>query len=251
MTAAGEHSPAPPFLAVNGVSKEYDGRQVLRRVSLTLDRGDVLVLFGPNGAGKTTLLHIVATLVAPSQGRVEAEGRDIMAAPEHYRRRLGMISHHSLLYDHMTAQENLLFYGGLYGMADCGRRAGELLRAVGLHHRRHSPVAAFSRGMRQRLSIARALINDPDLLLLDEPFSGLDQHAAATLQEQLARLRSRKRTLVMVTHQIERGLALATRVAILARGKLAFCAPRTQVTAADFAGLYQELAGSIPGPARG
>ena len=240
-------APEAGFLAVREVCKEYEGRRILRQVSLSLAAGDFLVLFGPNGAGKSTLLGIVSTLISPSSGRVEVGGRDVSQDPERYKRRLGMISHHCLLYDHMTALENLLFYGGLYGVADRRQRAEELLRAVGLHRRRHSPVAGFSRGMRQRLSIARALINDPDLLLLDEPFSGLDQHAAVGLQEQLANLHGRRRTLIMVTHQIERGLALATRVAILAAGRLVFYAPRPQVTAADFKNLYQELVGAPPG----
>lgn len=226
------------FLAVNNLCKEYGGCRALHRVSFGLRKGDFLSLFGPNGAGKSTLLQIISTLVSPSSGRVEIEGFDLQEEPEHFKKQLGVISHQSLLYGHMTARENLIFYGSLYQVEDPAERADELLRTVELYPRRHSRVSRFSRGMCQRLSIARALVNDPSLLLLDEPFSGLDQYAAAILTEQLGELRSRERTVIMVTHNLNRGLAAATRIGILTGGRLAYLEDRDSINPSAFEELY-------------
>ncbi len=229
---------APDVLEITGLCKEYDGCPALCDLSLRLKQGDFLALLGPNGAGKSTLLRIIATLASPDRGRVAVYGADLAEEPERFRRRLGFISHHALLYDHMSAQENLVFSASLYGVADPPARAEELLRRVGLHHQRHRRAATFSRGMRQRLSIARALVNDPDLLLLDEPFTGLDRQAASLLGEQLLLLKERQRTIIMVTHDMERGLAMASRVGILARGRLVFLEQRQRIDPATFGELY-------------
>ncbi|MCF6186921.1 MAG: ABC transporter ATP-binding protein, partial [Desulfobulbaceae bacterium] len=173
-------------------------------------------------------------------GKVEIKGFDLAEEPEAFKMQLGVISHQSLLYGHMTARENLIFYGSLYKVDDPEQRAEELLRIVELYPRRHSRVSRFSRGMCQRLSIARALVNDPSLLLLDEPFSGLDQYASAILTEQLGELRSRARTVIMVTHSLDRGLAAATRVGILAGGRLVYLEERDTIDPSAFEGLYME-----------
>lgn len=228
------------FLAVNNLGKEYEGRRALHRVSFGLQKGDFLSLFGPNGAGKSTLLRIISTLTSAGSGRVEIKGFDLTEEPEAFKMQLGVISHQSLLYGHMTARENLIFYGSLYKVEDPEQRADELLRIVELYPRRHSRVSRFSRGMCQRLSIARALVNDPSLLLLDEPFSGLDQYASAILTEQLGELRSRERTVIMVTHSLDRGLASATKVGILAGGRLVYLEERDTIDPAAFEGLYME-----------
>ncbi len=230
------------FLSVNRLCKDYEGRRALRDVSFVLEKGDFLSLFGPNGAGKSTLLSIVSTLVSPGAGQVEVKGFDLMEEPEQFKKQLGVISHNSLLYNHMTALENLIFYASLYKVKDPGKTALELLRVVELYPRRHSRVGQFSRGMRQRLSIARALVNDPSLLLLDEPFSGLDQYAAAILTEQLAELRDKERTVIMVTHNLERGLNTATKVGILAAGRLVFMESRQDVDRTLFEAAYFKYA---------
>jgi heme exporter protein A len=228
------------FLTVKNLRKDYDGRWALRNLSFTLQKGDFLSLFGPNGAGKSTLLRIIATLILPSAGRVEIKDFDLREEPERFKMQLGVISHQSLLYDHMTARENLIFYGALYRVENPVERADELLHTVDLHARRHSRVGQFSRGMRQRLSIARALVNDPALLLLDEPFSGLDQYASSLLTEQLRALKNRERTVIMVTHNLDRGLAAATKVGILAGGRLAYFSDRDDIDQAAFEGLYMQ-----------
>jgi len=228
------------FLEVNNLGKEYEGRRALHGVSFGLQKGDFLSLFGPNGAGKSTLLRVISTLASASSGRVEIRGFDLTEEPEVFKMQLGVISHQSLLYGHMTARENLVFYGSLYKVKDPEQRADELLRIVELYPRRHSRVSRFSRGMCQRLSIARALVNDPSLLLLDEPFSGLDQYASAILTQQLCILKNRERTVIMVTHSLDRGLAAATKVGILAGGRLVYLEERDTIDPAAFEGLYME-----------
>lgn len=228
------------FLTVDNLCKKYEGRRALHRVSFSLQQGDFLSLFGPNGAGKSSLLRIIATLISHGGGRVEIKGFDLQEEPEAFKRQLGVISHQSLLYGHMTARENLLFYGALYKVDDPEQRADDLLRIVELYPRRHSRVSQFSRGMCQRLSIARALVNDPSLLLLDEPFSGLDQYAAAILTGQLHELKTRERTVIMVTHSLERGLSVATKVGILADGRLAYLEDRDTIDLPAFEELYME-----------
>lgn len=226
------------FLEVKNLCKEYEGHRALRRVSFSLEAGDFLSLFGPNGAGKSTLLGIVSTLITATSGSIAVKGFDLKEEPEKFKMQLGIISHHSLLYDHMSCRENLLFYGALYGLEDPELRADELLRIVDLYPRRHSRVGHFSRGMRQRLSIARALINDPALLLLDEPFSGLDQYASGILTEQLLELKNRERTVIMVTHNLDHGLAAATKVAILAAGQLVYLADGESIDPHGFEKQY-------------
>ncbi len=232
---------APEYLDISGLSREYEGCLALRDLSLRLNRGEFLTLFGPNGAGKSTLLRIIATLAAPSSGRMTVHGFDLEEEPGAFRMQLGFISHHALLYDHMSAMENLVFFASLYGVKDPGARACELLHRVDLHHRRHQAVGGFSRGMRQRLSIARALVNDPALVLLDEPFTGLDQQATVLLGEQLLRLKDRQRTVIMVTHDMDRGLALADRVGILAGGRLVYLGERDRIDPASFADMYRAI----------
>ncbi len=228
------------FLTVRNLCKNYEGLRALNKVSFTLGRGDFLSLFGPNGAGKSTLIRILATLVAPTSGVVEVSGFDLGEEPETFRMQLGVISHQSLLYDHMSALENLVFYARLYQMDRPEQRAAELLQLVDLYPRRHSRVGQFSRGMRQRLSIARALVNDPSLLLLDEPFTGLDQYAANLLMGQLSMLKNRRRTVIMVTHSLKRGLEAATMVGILAGGQLVCLQEREGLDRRAFAELYLE-----------
>lgn len=228
------------FLTVQNLCKDYDGRKALRKVSFSLEKGDFLTIFGPNGAGKSTLLRILATLTLPSTGRVGITGFDLLEEPENFKMQLGFISHHSLLYEHMTALENLTFYGELYKVEDPAAKADELLRIMELYHRRHSLVGQFSRGMCQRLSIARALVNDPTLLLLDEPFSGLDQYASAILTDQLHSLKNRDRTVIMVTHNLDRGLDTATKVGILAGGHLAYLEESRNIDRMVFEDIYLE-----------
>jgi len=207
-------------LAVRDITKSFGPVRALRGVTLTVARGEALAIFGPNGAGKTTLLKIASTLMRPSSGQVLLFGADPSQAP-HLRRLIGMVSHHSYLYPGLTGLENLLFTARLYGLPDAASRADALLNAVGLGDRGDDLVRTYSRGMTQRLSIARALVHDPQILLLDEPYTGLDRQAAAAFTELLRAMRG-ARTIVLTTHSIEQGVALSDRVAILVDGVVAY-----------------------------
>lgn len=227
-----------PFLSISGLCKSYGSHEALRGIDLDLQRGEFLCLFGPNGAGKSTLLKIIATLLRPNAGQVRVQGYDLKEQPEQYRRRLGMVSHQSFVYQDLTVLENLEFYAALYGVEQPRQRALQLLEQVNLADRYDMPAANLSRGMQQRLTIARALVNDPALLLLDEPYTGLDEHAASVLREQLQLLHDRKRTIIMVTHNLRRGMESATRLGILARGELVYLQQKDSVDPTSFEALY-------------
>ena len=226
------------FLTISGLRKSYGAREALRGIDLDLQRGEFLCLFGPNGAGKSTLLKIIATLLRPSSGQIKVLDYDLKEQPEQYRRQLGMVSHQSFLYQDLTVLENLEFYATLYGVEQPRERALKLLNQVNLADRSDMLAANLSRGMQQRLSIARALVNDPELLLLDEPYTGLDEYAASVLRDQLQLLHDRKRTIIMVTHNLRRGMESATRLGILTRGKLAFLQQKDDIDPTSFEALY-------------
>jgi heme exporter protein A len=227
---------------VEGLSRSFGHVRALRGVSFSLSAGDALTIFGPNGAGKSTLLRLLAGVLRPDTGAIRIGGSPLVRGDAVQRRRLGLIAHASLCYDGLTAAENLEFYARLYRLADPRGVAARALEAAGLADRAGTTAATMSRGMVQRLAIARALLHEPEVVLLDEPFTGLDPRAAASLQAQLAALRTQGRTIVMVTHNIEEGLELATHVAIQAGGKFAVCEPRAG-TAATWRARYAEVAG--------
>lgn len=234
-------APVGVTVDLKNVEKRFGGRTALRRIDLHVEAGEFLALFGPNGAGKTTLSKIVAALLRPSRGEVlvggePPRGHNAVA----FRRRIGVLSHQSFLYGHLSARENLLFYGGLYGLADLTGRVEARLEAVGLARRAEDKVAGFSRGMVQRLAIARALLHDPGLLILDEPHTGLDPAGARTLHELLGRVKEEGRTVLMVTHDPHRGLELADRAAILLRGRLVAQMDARGLGAAEFEARYLE-----------
>ena len=233
-----QDSAAAPEIVVEGLGKVFGRRDAVRDVSFTVERGGFLALFGPNGAGKTTVLRIVATLLAPSSGTVRVAGHDVSDDPDPVRRLVGLISHSPLLYRDLTAYENLRFYADMYGLDDREQRIAELLDRVELTHRRYDLVRTFSKGMLQRLAIARALLHRPRVLLLDEPHSGLDPHAVGILDSLLAEIRA-EHTFVMVTHNIAKGLELGTRLMIVESGRIAY----EQAAGVDhdsFSAVYRE-----------
>jgi len=231
-----------PALAARDLSKVFGDRKALNRVSFELPAGSFLSIFGPNGAGKTTLLRILATLSRPTGGTLSMLGVDALEEPGLLRSRIGLISHKPMVYGDLSAQENLEFFASLYGMPDAKDRIRELLQLVELDHRRNDPARTFSRGMTQRLSIARALINDPDLVLLDEPYSGLDPHAMQLFDELIARVRE-GRTFVMVSHDLDKGFSLCSHALILARGKVVEFGERASFDKDEFRRLYLSTVG--------
>ncbi|OGO40762.1 MAG: heme ABC exporter, ATP-binding protein CcmA [Chloroflexi bacterium RBG_16_57_9] len=228
------------MIAIRKVSKRFGSKWALRDVNLDLAQGEFLSLFGPNGAGKTTLMRIIATLSKPTSGAVTLNGVPTTRAGGAVRHQLGLVSHQTLLYPDLTAQENLQFFGRMYDVPALPDRVNEVLDLVGLFARRHDPVRTYSRGMQQRLAIARAIIHDPGIMLLDEPYTGLDPHAAEILRGVLQRLVFQDRTVIMTTHDLERGLELCDRVAILANGRIAFEARREEIDVEDFANIYRD-----------
>lgn len=207
-------------VAVRDVSRHYGRRRALARVSLACRSGEVLGLLGPNGAGKSTLLSILATLQTPSSGEVRYGEKTAGEAGPPLRSRLGYLSHELHLYPELTARENLRFFAGLYGLAEPAARVSEALDRAGLAARADDVVSGFSRGMRQRLALERALLHDPRLLLLDEPFTGLDDASVAALVGRLQQLRAAGRIVVVVTHDLDVAERLIDKVAVLKEGRL-------------------------------
>ncbi len=207
-------------VAVRELSRHYGRRRALWRVSLTCRAGEVLGLLGPNGAGKSTLLAILATLLAPSAGEVRYGDIGLRDAGPALRARLGFLSHDLHLYPELTARENLRFFARLYGLDRVEERVGEALAHAGLSERGDDLVSGFSRGMRQRLALERALLHEPRLLLLDEPFTGLDDASVGALVARLRALREAGRIVVVVTHDLDVAEALLDRLAVLKDGRL-------------------------------
>jgi len=210
------------LVELRDVSLGYERSPVLEHVSLAIERGEFLALLGPNGAGKTTLLRVLATLLRPSGGTLQLFGEDASRRPPATRRLVGHVGHESACYPDLSGRENLEFYAALYGVPNAGDRIAELLRWSGLEAAARRPVRVYSRGMTQRLALARALLHGPELLLLDEPFSGLDPAGAQRLQSLLGELARAGHAIVLSTHDLERVAAVATRIAILHRGNIAW-----------------------------
>jgi heme exporter protein A len=208
------------MVQLEGVTKSFGRVLALRGIDLRVERGRCLGIFGPNGAGKTTLLKILATLTRPSTGQVKVAGYDAVREAEKIRPLLGVLSHRTFLYGHLTAFENLQFYGRMFGVQPLVERVYDVLRAVGLEANARQLVRTCSRGMQQRLAIARAILHQPTVLLLDEPYTGLDQHAATYLQKLLRQLQAAERTIILSTHDLPRGLELCDEIAIQVHGRI-------------------------------
>ena len=209
------------MIEVKKLIKRFGLKTVLRRLDFEVQPGEFVALLGPNGAGKTTFLRILASLSSPSMGEVTIAGYKLPKQAAAVRARLGVVSHLPLLYNDLTAEENLLFYARMYGIQNSGERITEVLEIVGLEKRRSDLVRTFSRGMQQRLAIGRAVLHDPDVMLFDEPYTGLDQDASSMLDKVLQTVASQGRTVVMTSHDLARTEDLATRFDILSRGVIA------------------------------
>ncbi|MCS6802070.1 MAG: heme ABC exporter ATP-binding protein CcmA [Chloroflexota bacterium] len=236
----------PPAIEVRGLRKEIGGRLILRGIDLRVEMGETVVIFGPNGAGKTTLLRILATLARPSSGMVRIGGVDLHEVGPAIRRWIGLLAHQTYLYDDLTAEENLRFYGRMFDIPDLDRRIDVVLEQVGLSERRGDRVRVLSRGMQQRLALARAILHRPGLLLLDEPESGLDPTAAAGLRSLLAAVEQPDRAVLLTSHSLDLGLDLASRVVLLVRGTIVLDTPRAAI---DRAALEQFYARAVMGGA--
>lgn len=228
------------MIKVSALRKSYGSVDALRGVDLHVKQGEFLTLFGPNGAGKTTLLKTLSTIIKPTSGKVYIDGLDAVEADHAVRRKIGVISHKTFLYGDLTALENLVFYARMYQLPQPEKRARELIQEVGLSGRENHLVETFSRGMEQRLSIARALIHEPNIIFLDEPYSGLDQHASLMLSNLLKKLHTDTRTIIMTTHNISHGLEISDRIVIQLAGKIVFEDQTSNHTIKSFEDIYFE-----------
>jgi heme exporter protein A len=232
------------MIRVRRLVKRFGLKTVLGGIDLDVQPGEFVALLGPNGAGKTTLLRILASLSHPSMGEVSVAGHRLPHQAAAVRARLGVVSHVPLLYGDLTAEENLHFYGRLYGIARLGQRVSEVLAMIGLETRRRDLVRTFSRGMQQRLAIGRAVLHDPDVMLFDEPHTGLDQDASAMLDGVLRSVAAQGRTVLMTSHDLARSEALATRFDILSRGVIVASGTRKDLGRGNLLAFYkQALAG--------
>lgn len=225
-------------IEVRHLRKAFGTLKAVDGIDFELKQGEFLTVFGPNGAGKTTLIKILAGLTQPSSGTAKVAGYDVAEGHPEMRKEIGIISHATALYADLTPLENLIFFARMHGLKQPEDRALKVIEEVGLSPRRNDRVRTFSRGMLQRLSIARAVLHDPAILFLDEPFTGLDLHATNVLKEHLQRLHDRHRTILMTTHDISCGLEMCDKVALQVQGKFAFLENITDIDKDQFESIY-------------
>ena len=213
---------AESALELRDVSKQFGVLQALTRVCLRIEPGDSILLYGPNGAGKTTLLRVLSTLARPSEGAVLYNGADVLAHPAAAKSAIGFVSHTTFLYGELTARENLDFAGKLFGLTNLPQRRADVLDLFHLRERAETPVRELSRGYQQRVSLARAFLHDPQFLLLDEPFTGLDAASTESLAAVLQGLGEQGKALIFSTHDFEQGKAIARRLVALEGGRVKY-----------------------------
>ena len=229
-----------PVLEARDLVRRYGPIRAVDGISFALDEGDLLTVLGPNGAGKSTLLGLLGGALRPQAGEIRFRGKLRDPAATDWRQEIGVLSHRTFLYGALSASENLTFYGSLYDLPDLAERVKVSLSEVGLTKAAARRVRGFSRGMRQRLALARTLLHDPSLVFLDEPFTGLDVHASALLRDVLVRLKDGQRTVILVTHNLSEGLALADRIAIQAQGRFVFLGVPHQIPEGTEERFYRE-----------
>ncbi|MFQ6127967.1 MAG: ABC transporter ATP-binding protein [Thermoplasmata archaeon] len=229
-------------IETQNLTKKFGSIVAIRDFNLRIERGVVSVLFGPNGAGKTTLIRILCTLSRPTSGSLLVDGMDISHNGREIRRRIGVVLHEPLLYDDLTVAENLRFYCRMYGSPDS--RIDELLSLFGLRHRRNDRVGTLSSGMVKRLSIARAMIDDPGILIFDEPFSNLDSDSISKLMSLIGELRNKGKTILLVTHHLKEGYQAGERLLIMHKGRIVLDRRKEETKAGDFESAYRKLTGA-------
>jgi len=231
------------LIDIQSLSKIYDLLPVLRKLDLTIEHGEFVALLGPNGSGKSTLLRLLCGLTRPTDGMIRVGGWQLPDEVYAVRSQIGLVSHKALLYENLSARENLQFFARLYNLPPekIDARIAELLAQVGLAKRALHLVRTFSRGMLQRLSIARALLHNPEILLLDEPYTGLDQDASQVLDDLLRAAHGEGHTIIMSTHDLSRAATLSSRVIILSRGVIGYDQPSAGLDGLKLSSLYTEI----------
>ena len=208
------------MIDIKKLTKQADNKLILRGIDLSIKKGETVAILGPNGAGKSTLLKVLATLIKPTSGLVKINGLDLKKDHIEIKKTLGYLPHSSLLYDHYSPLENLVFFGNIYGVKNVEEKAIQLVKEVGLSFFLNEPVKNFSRGMIQRIAIARAIVHDPEVLLLDEPHTGLDQGAITILNNVILSMKDRGATTLMVTHDFKQAAEICDRIIIVKNGKI-------------------------------
>ena len=208
------------MIEIKKLTKQADNKLILRGVDLLINKGETVAILGPNGAGKSTLLKVLATLIKPTSGLIKVNGMDLKKNHIKIKKIMGYLPHSSLLYDHYTPLENIVFFGNIYGVKNVEQRATELVKEVGLSFFLNEPVKNFSRGMIQRIAIARAIVHEPEILLLDEPHTGLDQGAIGILNNVILSMKAKGTTTLMVTHDFKQAAEICDRIIIVKNGKI-------------------------------
>lgn len=208
------------MIEIKKLTKQADNKLILRGVNLSIKKGETVAILGPNGAGKSTLLKVLATLIKPTSGLIKINGLDLKKDHIEIKKLLGYLPHSSLLYDHYSPLENLVFFGNIYGVNNVEQKASKLVKEVGLSFFLNEPVKNFSRGMIQRIAIARAIIHDPEILLLDEPHTGLDQGAISILNNVILSMKEKGATTLMVTHDFKQAAEICDRIIIVKNGRI-------------------------------
>lgn len=231
------------FIEASALVKKFGHKTALRNIDLVLNKGDALALFGPNGAGKSTLIQVLCSLLRPTSGRVRIAGFEAPRDREALHQIIGLIGHQTFLYPHLTAHENLKFYGAMYRVVRLDSRIAEVLDLVGLSDNSHDAVQTFSRGMQQRLAIGRAILHDPMVMFLDEPFTGLDQQGSDEFVNLILQFRDQGKTVIMASHDLDLGLELCGRAAILKSGRMVYLQDTAHISKNDFKKIYLQKTG--------
>lgn len=210
------------ILVAKDITKSFGRFQVLNGINLTINQGDRYILYGSNGVGKTTLVKILSTILSADSGELTLFGNKIVRRSKDIKAKIGFMSHEPYLYNELSALENLNFYASLYSIKDKKTRVESLLKEVGLYHRSHDRIGTFSRGMKQRLSLARAILHDPDIIFLDEPYAGLDIQAQEILNDIIVKLNQKSKTFFLITHDISKGFEIANRSGVLSKGQIVY-----------------------------
>ena len=230
-----------PYLEIHGLKKSFGLKPILRGVDLSIHAGERLALLGANGVGKTTLLRILAGLSRPGAGQITLDSLDLLRQTQEVRRKVGFLAHQPYLYDELTALENLLFFARMYAVEQPQARATQLLQRVGLNRKARERAGSLSRGQIQRLALARALLHAPQLLLLDEPDTGLDQEGLEILRELLQEHHAQGGTILFTTHNLEAALQHSEQIAMLHRGRVAYQQATTSLERESMYQVYQEV----------
>ena len=234
-----------PVISIRGLTRTFNDFLALRGIDIDIRAGERVAVLGPNGAGKTTLLKVLSSAITSSSGEVTVKSNRLKDKNPEVRRYIGVVSHQTFLYQELTAYENFTFYCRMYDVKDREQRIKEIVDKIGMKLRLHDRVSTLSRGMQQRLSIGRALLHKPEILLLDEPDTGLDWHSLSSLWDIMNNEDEINRTIIFTTHNLNRGCMLSNRVIIMNKGKIVHDIPGSELDAGNIEGIYIRLTGGI------